>query len=106
MSAFRIGPFELVGQLGRGGMGSVWTGRHVEQGVPVAVKVLYARYARNPWFRSSFAAEVRAVARLDHPNIVPVRAILKDSRYCYIVMDCYSEGDLFDFVTSNNLTEH
>ncbi len=72
MTGFRIGPFELTERLGRGGMGSVWAGRHLERQVPVAMKVLHARFAHDTWFRSSFAAEVRAVARLDHPNIVTI----------------------------------
>ncbi|MBC04383.1 MAG: hypothetical protein CMJ34_13945 [Phycisphaerae bacterium] len=53
-------------------MGSVWGGEHVPRGVPVAVKVLHARFANDSWFRTSFASEVRAVARLDHPNIVTI----------------------------------
>jgi len=72
VTAFRIGPFELTERLGRGGMGSVWAGMHMARRVPVAMKVLHARFAQDTWFRSSFAGEVRAVARLDHPNIVTI----------------------------------
>ena len=72
MPLLTIGPFELSDRLGRGGMGSVWGGVHAPRGVPVAVKVLHARFANDSWFRSSFSSEVRAVARLDHPNIVTI----------------------------------
>src|SRR5690606_15490466 len=63
----RLGPFAVEGELGRGGMGVVWAGRHVPSGLPVAVKVMPEH--TDP---SAVADEVRAVARLDHPGVVPV----------------------------------
>ncbi|MFZ5480346.1 MAG: protein kinase domain-containing protein [Myxococcota bacterium] len=68
----RLGAFQLDAPLGAGGMGEVWRARHVGQGTPAAVKVLTAKVARHPWFASAFRAEVRAVAGLDHPNVVMV----------------------------------
>ncbi len=68
----RIGPFRLHQILGQGGMGTVWAGQHEAQGLPVAVKILSERFSDHSWFLSSFATEVRAVARLSHPNIVRV----------------------------------
>jgi serine/threonine protein kinase/tetratricopeptide (TPR) repeat protein len=53
-------------------MGQVWRGAHAEQGVPVAVKVLCSRVARNPEFRDGFMREVQAMAALDHPGICHV----------------------------------
>ncbi len=67
-----VGPFELTGVLGRGGMGEVWSGVHRELGEPVAVKVLTSNRARDPDFIDAFAGEVRAVAALDHPRVVRV----------------------------------
>ena len=51
-------------------MGEVWSGRHVAQGVPVAVKVLTSLGARQDDFLEAFHREAAAVARLDHPGIV------------------------------------
>ena len=67
-----LGPFALEHPIGGGGMGEVWRGRHVAQGVPVAVKVITAGAARDPELQAAFRNEVRAVARLDHPGIVRV----------------------------------
>ena len=67
-----LGPFALEVPIGGGGMGEVWRGRHVGQGVPVAVKVITARAARDPELQAAFRNEVRAVARLSHPGIVRV----------------------------------
>ncbi|MFZ5476864.1 MAG: serine/threonine-protein kinase PknK [Myxococcota bacterium] len=65
----RLGPFRLLGPVARGGMGEVWRGLHVRQRVPVAVKVLGEEGGR---WRETLEAEVRAVARLDHPGVVLV----------------------------------
>ncbi len=65
-------PFVLEKPIGRGGMAEVWAAKHREQGVPVAVKVLTTEKTRDPMFVSAFKNEVRAVAGLNHPNIVMV----------------------------------
>ncbi|MCA9494416.1 MAG: hypothetical protein KC621_31030, partial [Myxococcales bacterium] len=66
-----LGPFELHQPLARGGMATVWTGRHVEQDVPVAIKVMSGLTGTADDQRR-FAEEVRAVAALDHPGVVMV----------------------------------
>jgi eukaryotic-like serine/threonine-protein kinase len=65
----RVGPFVLEEPVGRGGMGAVWRGRHLEQRVPVAVKVLDTQITDGE-LDEAFRNEVRAVARLDHPGVV------------------------------------
>jgi serine/threonine-protein kinase len=67
-----LGPFQLERPLGRGGSGEVWSARPRGDGRRVAVKVMTAYRARDPDFVTAFRNEVRAVARLDHPNIVRV----------------------------------
>jgi eukaryotic-like serine/threonine-protein kinase len=68
----RLGSFELFAPIARGGMGEVWRGRHVRQGVSVAVKVMTAEATRREDYLLDFRNEVRSVARLDHPGIVMV----------------------------------
>lgn len=68
----RLGSFELLDVIGEGGMGEVWQGIHVEQRVPVAIKIVTSEKSRDPRFRRAFREEVRAVARLNHPGIVTV----------------------------------
>ena len=63
----RIGPYRLVGRLGRGGMGDVFLGLS-EGGRPVAVKVIRAELAADPEFRVRFAREVAAVRRVRTPS--------------------------------------
>jgi tetratricopeptide (TPR) repeat protein len=67
--ALPLGPFQLLAPLAQGGMGEVWRAVHPQQQVPVAVKLLREDSER---LRDAFFAEVRAVARLDHPGVILV----------------------------------
>jgi eukaryotic-like serine/threonine-protein kinase len=68
----RIGSFVLGAALGAGGMGTVWSAVHAPSGQSVAVKLLRASLAADPDGLLGFEDEVRAVAALDHPNVVRV----------------------------------
>lgn len=68
----RIGRYELRDELGRGGMGVVYSARDPELGREVALKVVRAGQDANDSQRRRFSREARAVARLKHPNIVEV----------------------------------
>ena len=71
--ARHLGPYALHEEIGRGGMGVVWRGRHLAHGEPVAIKVLLGgATATRPEFVAAFKQEARAVGRLHHPNIVSV----------------------------------
>ena len=64
-----LGSFRLTGRLDQGGMGQVWHGVHAASGLPVAIKLIRED---KPELAEPFLDEVRAVARLDHPNIITV----------------------------------
>lgn len=64
--------YEILGFLGRGGMGVVWKARHRDLDRVVALKVLPRDVAALPGFSERFRREARALARLAHPNIVSV----------------------------------
>ena len=65
-----LGPFRLLRPIGKGGMGVVWHGVHMDSDTPVAVKVITQRVSRDERTLKAFKNEVRAVAGLDHPGIV------------------------------------
>lgn len=68
----RLGPFELKEPIAKGGMGEVWSARHVGEDLEVAIKVITADFARHPGFQASLRHEIRAMATLSHPHIVRV----------------------------------
>jgi serine/threonine protein kinase len=78
------GRYELRRLLGRGGMADVWAAHDRALGRDVAVKVLRGLEAEH---EARFAAEVRTLARLDHPNLVRLLDAGDDDGRAYLVMD-------------------
>ena len=97
MQAWRLGSYELIRQLGEGGMAQVHLARDVRLGREVAVKVLDQRLGARPGFRERFLREARVAASLDHPNIVPLYDFGEtDRQLLYLVMPFVSGGSLQD----------
>src|SRR5579859_5103278 len=96
MQAWRLGSYELIRQLGEGGMARVYLARDVRLGREVAIKVLDERLAQQPGFRERFLREARVAAALDHPNIVPLYDFGDSEALLYLVMPFVSGGSLQD----------
>jgi len=68
----RLGPYEILAQIGAGGMGEVWRARDTRLGRDVAIKVLPASFSADPDRLRRFEQEARAAGILNHPNITAV----------------------------------
>ncbi len=68
----RLGDFQVMRKLGRGGMADVYAARQLSLGRDVALKVLRSDFARDKDYVERFRREARAAAKLSHPNIVQV----------------------------------
>ena len=79
MTGSRIGKYEILSKLGEGGMGEVWRARDEQLHRQVALKILPGEVARDAGRRARFEQEARALAALNHPNIVAVYEFGHDS---------------------------
>ncbi|PLS83425.1 MAG: serine/threonine-protein kinase [Chloroflexi bacterium] len=89
------GRYELLTPLGQGGMATVYRGRDLRLGRPVAIKVLHNYYAADDEFLQRFAHEAMSAANLSsHPNIVDVYDVGQDGDLNYIVMELIEGQDV------------
>jgi eukaryotic-like serine/threonine-protein kinase len=88
---FKLGKYKLLGQIGKGGMSSVYLAEHELMKRRVAIKVLPQNRVNDSSYLERFRLEARAVAKLDDPNIVRAYDIDNEGNIHYIVME-YVEG--------------
>jgi serine/threonine protein kinase len=86
-SGDRLGRYEILGQIGAGGMGEVWRARDTELGREVAIKVLTPDVANSPERRKRFGREARAIAGLNHPNLLTIHDVGIDDGQPFIVTE-------------------
>ncbi len=87
MALQRLGPYELLEVIGRGGMGTVYKGQHEDTGESVAVKCLSANFTLDDHFRARFESEIQALMQLDHPNIVKLISFGQEEGMMYFAME-------------------
>src|SRR4051794_36333354 len=68
-SGTRLGPYEIVGQIGEGGMGQVYKAGDTRLDRSVAIKVLSDQISHDSQFKDRFQREARVISQLEHPNI-------------------------------------
>jgi serine/threonine protein kinase/Tol biopolymer transport system component len=86
-SGTRLGPYEIVSQLGQGGMGIVFRARDTKLEREVAVKVLPRNLAEDPDALGRFEREAKAVAALSHPNILAIHDFGREEGTVYAAME-------------------
>jgi predicted Ser/Thr protein kinase len=86
--------FESLELLGRGGMGAVYKARQTSLDRFVALKILPAEANEDPAFGERFQREARALAQLNHPNIVGVHDFGQAGAYAYLVMEFVDGANL------------
>ena len=91
LPAQRIGQYELIRELGRGGMGAVFLARDVKLGRRVAIKFLHTT---DPQLNARFILEARATARCNHENIVVIHEVGEHHGEPFMVLEYLQGGPL------------
>jgi serine/threonine protein kinase len=94
------GRYRVESTLGSGGMAVVYRAEDDILGRTVALKTLHEDYAEVPSFRRRFRQEARAMASLDHQNIVKVYDISQDGEVPFIVAECVAGRDVGDLLAN------
>lgn len=99
-----LGGVEILGPLAQGGMGVVYKARQPELNRVVAIKVIDAKLAGVPEFTQRFEREARALAVLNHPNVVQVFDYGHEDGLCYLVMEWVDGASLREILAAGHLS--
>lgn len=87
-----VGPYRLIEKLGKGGMATVFKAYHPSLDRYVAIKALHPAFMEHPGFIDRFEREAKVVAKLEHPNIVPIHDFSEHEDRPYLVLK-YVRGE-------------
>ena len=94
----KLGSYEVVAQIGAGGMGEVYQARDSKLGRDVAIKVLPEAFAHDADRLSRFQREAKMLASLNHPNIATIHGLEQSGGTSYLVMELVAGKTLPDRV--------
>src|SRR5262249_18382153 len=103
MIGSKLGPYDLIEEIGHGGMASVYRAYQPSMDRFVAVKVIHKSISLNATALERFTREARLIARLEHPHILPVYDYNGQSDPPYIVMRYLPSGTLKDIISREKL---
>src|ERR1051326_5649390 len=92
----RFGKYDLLGELGKGGMGTVHKARDCETWQIVAIKIMDAETAANDVYLKRFEQEFHTARSLDHPNIVRALDFCGTGPAPYLVMEFVDGEELYE----------
>lgn len=97
------GRYEILEEVGNGGMAVVYKAKDFDTGAVVAVKILREEYLDNEEFCRRFRNESRAIALLNHPNIVKIFDVCNSPTLQYIVMEYIDGISLKDYIEQQRI---
>src|SRR5271169_4186754 len=87
-----LGPYEITGPLGSGGMGEVYRARDTRLERTVAIKILPAQFSADPVSKQRFEREAKTISSLNHPHICVLHDVGHQDGIDFLVMECV-EGE-------------
>lgn len=98
-----IGPYRVMEKVGEGGMAAVYRAYHASMDRDVALKIMPFQFAQNEEFNQRFQREVRVIAGLEHPHILPVYDSGEFEGSPYLVMRYLNAGTLYGRIKAGAL---
>src|SRR5262247_2177655 len=99
----RLGPYEITGALGAGGMGEVYRARDTRLDREVAIKVLPDGFAQDVERLARFKREAQVLAALNHPNISSIYGYEETENTCALIMELVEGPTLADRIAAGPL---
>lgn len=99
----KLGNYEIVGLIGRGGMAAVYKGLQPSMNRTVAIKVLAPQFSADESFVRRFKNEAQTIAQLEHKHILPVYDFGEEGGILFIVMRYLEGGVLEDLITPKGM---
>jgi len=94
--------YKIEKLLGEGGMGVVWLCRDIVTDIPVVLKAIRSEFTHIKDYRDRILAEGRALARIDHPNVVRLNAVVAEENDVYLVMQ-FIDGESLEARIEKNV---
>ena len=104
MIGTRLGPYEILAELGSGGVATVYRAHQASVDRHVALKVIHRSFSPDTEALQRFRREARLIARLEHPHILPLYDFDPTHDPPYIVMRCLDGGTLRDLMLRRRLS--
>ena len=99
-----FGPYKIIHKIGAGGMATVYKAYHAAMDRYVAVKVLPHEFASRKEFLGRFEQEIKVIAKLEHPHILPVYDCGESEGIPYLVMRYLDAGTLKEHISTGGLS--
>ena len=100
----QIGPYQVINQIGKGGMATVYKAYHAAVDRYVAIKIISNQLVENAEFLKRFKQEARLIAKLEHPHILPIHDFGETDGVPYMVMRYLEAGTLKERLKNNALS--
>ena len=105
LAGLKLGGCELLEEIGQGGMGLIYKARQLSLDRIVAVKILAEHLAHNPSFVERFQREARAIAKINHANILAVYDVGCQGNHHFMIMELVDGGSVAELLEKRGVLE-
>ena len=99
----RVGNFQIVAPIAKGGMGKVYLARHHNNGHHIAIKVLPEHFLKSRRRSQYLEREVNIAQKLDHANVIDIHGLLLQNGVHYLLMEYMDGGNLREYTQARSL---